>query len=55
MKRSPMPTLDKDLAPSFWMTYSALEERQDLSTAQEVLVQELVTLTPAGDILMMLD
>ena len=50
-----MPTLDKGLAPSSWMTYFALEERQGLSTVQEVPVQELVTLTPAGDILMMLD
>ena len=50
-----MPTLDKVLAPSFWMTYSALEERQELLTVQGVPVQELGTLTPAEDILMMLD
>ena len=50
-----MPTLDKVLAPFFWMTCSALEERQELSTVQGAAAQELVTLTPAGDILMMLD
>ena len=37
------------------MTCSALEERQELLTVQGALVQELVTLTSAGDILMMLD
>ena len=52
---STMPTLDKDLAPSFWMTYSALEERQELSTVQGAPVQELGMLTSVGDILMMLD
>ena len=51
---STMPTLDKDLAPSSWMICSALDERQGSSIVQGVPVQELVTLTPAGDILMML-
>ena len=50
-----MHTLDKDLAPSSWMICSALDERQGLSTVQGAPVQELVTLTPAGDIWMMLD
>ena len=50
-----MRTLDKDLAPSSWMICSALEGRQELSTVQEAPLQELVTLTPAGDIWMMLD
>ena len=50
-----MPTLDKDLAPSFLMTCSAREERQGSLTVQGAPVQELGTLTPAGDILMMLD
>ena len=49
-----MPTLDKDLVPFSWMICSALEVRQGLSTAQEVLVRELVMLTLAEDILMML-
>ena len=52
---STMPTLGKGLVPSSWMTYSALEERQELSTVQGAPVQELVTLTSAEDILMMLD
>ena len=50
-----MPTLDKDLVPSSWMICSALEGRQGLSTVQGAPVQELVILTPAGDIWMMLD
>ena len=50
-----MRTLDKDLAPSSWMICSPLEGRQELSTVQEAPLQELVTLTPAGDIWMMLD
>ena len=50
-----MRTLDKDLAPSSWMICSALEGRQGLSTVQGAPLQELVMLTPAGDILMMLD
>ena len=55
LESSTMPTLDKVLAPSSWMTYSALEERQELSTVQGAPVQELGTLTSAEDILMMLD
>ena len=50
-----MPTLDKDLVPSSWMICSALDERQGLSTVQGAQLQELVMLTSAGDILMMLD
>ena len=50
-----MPTLDKDLAPSSWMICSALEGRQGLSTVQGAQLQELVMLTSAEDILMMLD
>ena len=55
LESSTMPTLDKVLAPSSWMTCSALEERQELLTAQGAPVQELGMLTSAGDILMMLD
>ena len=55
LESSTMPTLDKVLVPSSWMTYSALDERQELSTVQGAPVQELGTLTSAGDILMMLD
>ena len=55
LKSSTMPTLDKDLAPSSWMTCSALEERQGLLTVQGAPAQELGTLTFAGDIWMMLD
>ena len=50
-----MPTLGKGLVPSSWMTCSALEERQELSTVQGAPVQELVTLTFAVATLMMLD
>ena len=50
-----MPTSDKDLGPSSWMICSALEGRQGLLTVQEAPLQELVMLTSAGDILMMLD
>ena len=50
-----MPTLDKDLAPSSWMTCSALEERQELLTVQGAPVQELGMLTFAVATLMMLD
>ena len=52
---STMPTLDKDLVPSSWMICSALDERQGLSTVQGAQLQELVMLTSAEDILMMLD
>ena len=55
LESSTMLTLDKVLAPSSWMTYSALEERQELSTVQGAPVQELGMLTSDGDILMMLD
>ena len=50
-----MPTLDKDLVPSSWMTCSALDERQDLLTVQEVSAKELGLMTFAVAILMMLD
>ena len=50
-----MPTLDKVLVPSSWMTYSVRDERQELSTVEGAPVQELGMLTSAGDILMMLD
>ena len=50
-----MRTLDKDLVPSSWMICSVLEGRQELSTVQGAQLQELVMLTSAGDILMMLD
>ena len=50
-----MRTLDKDLAPSSWMICSVLDERQGLSTVQGAQLQELVMLTSAEDILMMLD
>ena len=50
-----MLTLDKVWAPSSWMTCFALEVKQELLTVQGILLQELGTLTPAGDILMMLD
>ena len=50
-----MPTLDKDLVPSSWMTCSVLEQRQDLLTVQEVSAKELGLMTIAMATLMMLD
>ena len=52
---STMRTLDKDLVPSSWMICSALEGRQGLLTVQGAQLQELVMLTSAEDISMMLD
>ena len=55
LQSSTMPTLDKVLALSSWMTYSALDERQDLLTVQRVSAKELRLMTSAVATLMMLD